>query len=71
MVVQKQNWQEMHQVLAICEQYQFDRVYFNLIQDWNTGQDIKEQTAFTQTDLFQHTLSELKQNPRARVWQLS
>lgn len=71
MVVQKQNWHEMKEMLAICERYRFDGVFFNLIQDWNTGQDIKEQTAFTKTDEFKHTVAELKKNPLARIYQLS
>ena len=46
MVVQQDNWAEMETMLELAHSYQADRVYFNKIEDWNTGIDISSQTFF-------------------------
>ena len=42
MVVQKDNWQEIPAMVELGERLGIDEIYFNKIQDWNTGQDINE-----------------------------
>jgi MoaA/NifB/PqqE/SkfB family radical SAM enzyme len=42
MVVQKDNWQEIPAMIELGERLGVDEIYFNKIQDWNTGQDINE-----------------------------
>jgi MoaA/NifB/PqqE/SkfB family radical SAM enzyme len=43
MVVQQDNWQEMPAMLALAYKHEVDRVFFNRIQDWNTGLDFEKQ----------------------------
>ena len=50
MVVQKSNWREMPLMLDMARAHDVDRVYFNRIQDWQTG-----------LDLSQHKLEEIKE----------
>lgn len=42
MVVQKDNWQEIQTMIELGKQLGTDKIYFNKIQDWNTGQNINE-----------------------------
>ncbi len=42
MVVQKDNWQEIPAMVQLGRQLGTDKIFFNKIQDWNTGQDINE-----------------------------
>ncbi len=42
MVVQKDNWQEIPTMIELGKQLGTDKIYFNKIQDWNTGQNINE-----------------------------
>ena len=70
MVVQKSNWQQMPNVLDICNKYGFEQVFFNLIQDWTTGLDIKEQTNFTQLDEYKKIKLKLAEDSRAKLYQL-
>jgi len=46
MVVQQDNWMEMETMLELAHSYQADRVYFNKIEDWNTGINMLSQTFF-------------------------
>jgi len=70
MVVQQDNWHEMDDMVALGQQYHVDRVYFNLIEDWNTGLDAKSMTAFTKTKEFKQMLQGVQRHSEARVWQL-
>jgi len=70
MVVQKTNWQQMPGVLELCETNGFEQVYFNLIQDWTTGLDIKEQTQFTCSVEYKAIKAQLAKHPLAEVCQL-
>ena len=71
MVVQKSNWKEMVALNQICKSFNFERIYFNLIQDWATGLDYKEQISFTDTDEFKNIVTNLQDDKCARLWQLS
>ena len=42
MVVQKDNWQEIPAMTELGKRLGTDKIYFNKIQDWNTGQDIND-----------------------------
>ena len=42
MVVQKDNWQEIPAMIKLGKRLGTDKIYFNKIQDWNTGQDIND-----------------------------
>ena len=42
MVVQKDNWQEIPAMTELGKRLGTDEIYFNKIQDWNTGQDIND-----------------------------
>ena len=42
MVVQKDNWQEIPAMIQLGKRLGTDKIFFNKIQDWNTGQDINE-----------------------------
>ena len=70
MVVQKSNWQQMPNVLDICNKYGFEQVFFNLIQDWTTGLDINEQTNFTKLDEYKKIKLKLAEDSRAKLYQL-
>ena len=43
MVVQQDNWQEMPAMMDLAYKHEVDRVFFNRIQDWNTGLDFEKQ----------------------------
>ena len=64
MVVQSDNWQEMQDMLELGHRYGADRVYFNRIQDWNTGIDFKSQN-FTQLDEFRQVVKRVITDPIA------
>ena len=42
MVVQKDNWQEIPAMIELGKRLGTDKIYFNKIQDWNTGQNIND-----------------------------
>lgn len=51
MVVQQDNWHEMELMYALAHKHGADTVYFNPIEDWNTGIDMSAQT-FQHDDTF-------------------
>jgi hypothetical protein len=62
MVVQQDNWHEMRTMLELGEKFNVNKIYFNKIQDWNTGLDFTKQT-FMQDKNFLKMLEEIKTNP--------
>ena len=64
MVVQQENWHEMENMLELGHKYGVDRVYFNKIEDWNTGIDFKLQD-FTQLDKFKNSIYKVSTDPVA------
>ena len=71
MVVQQDNWKQMPNILAMLDTYGFEKAYFNLIQDWSTYIDIKEQTKFTSEPQYQDMKKMLFKDQRAMIDQLS
>lgn len=61
MVVQQENWQEMPLMLELGKQFKVDKIFFNGIQDWNTGLDFSNQT-FTGDEKFKSLLNSLKED---------
>jgi MoaA/NifB/PqqE/SkfB family radical SAM enzyme len=55
MVVQQANHHELDDMLSLAEKFGADKVYFNKIQDWNTGIDFSRQI-FTDTEAFRESL---------------
>lgn len=70
MVVQEANWREMPKMLALVKEYGFDRIYFNIIRDWNTGLDITDQTQFTHSLEFKRIKASLEQDELASCYNL-
>ena len=66
MVVQQDNWHEMELMDELAHQYEADRVYFNPIEDWNTGIDMSTQT-FRQQPEFQQMVERLSDSRLAWV----
>tara|TARA_R110000803_G_scaffold62970_2_gene123438 strand:- start:5 stop:487 length:483 start_codon:yes stop_codon:yes gene_type:complete len=64
MVVQQENWHEMENMLELGHRYSADRVYFNKIEDWNTGIDFESQN-FTQFDEFKNAIRRVSTDPVA------
>ena len=64
MVVQQENWHEMENMLELGHKYGVDQVYFNKIEDWNTGIDFKLQD-FTQLDKFKNSIYKVSTDPLA------
>ena len=64
MVVQQENWHEMENMLELGHRYGVDKVYFNKIEDWNTGIDFKSQN-FIQLDEFKNTIKRVGTDPIA------
>jgi wyosine [tRNA(Phe)-imidazoG37] synthetase (radical SAM superfamily) len=62
MVVQKDNWREMPDLLRMARTHSVDRVYFNRIQDWNTGLDFSQQ-AIQDHPEFRRLVSEIESDP--------
>ena len=55
MVVQQENWHEVESMLELGRKYDADGVYFNRLEDWNTGIDFKLQD-FTHLDEFKNSM---------------
>jgi MoaA/NifB/PqqE/SkfB family radical SAM enzyme len=70
MVVQRDNWREMPAMMQLAERLDFDKVYFNMIQDWGTGMDFSQQQ-FTHLDEFKTIVEQLDYNYRAKMFTLS
>jgi MoaA/NifB/PqqE/SkfB family radical SAM enzyme len=66
MVVQKDNWREMPQLLSLARLYNVDVVFFNMIRDWQTGLDFSEQK-FNNDEQFKQLVDQLRQDPFARI----
>jgi len=64
MVVQQENWHEMENMLELGHKYGVDRVYFNKIEDWNTGIDFKLQD-FIRLDEFKKSIYRVSTDPVA------
>jgi len=64
MVVQQENWHEIENMLELGHKYGVDRVYFNKIEDWDTGIDFKLQD-FTQLDKFKKSIYRVSTDPVA------
>jgi len=45
-VVQRKNFKEMFSFIELAEKYNFDRIYFNRIEDWNTNLNYMEENIF-------------------------
>jgi len=69
MVVQKDNWQEMLLMLELAKKYNADAVYFNKIQNWNTGIDFTQQQFFKDKQ-FIKILNQLQKDPLSKTWTL-
>jgi len=69
MVVQQENWQEMPAMIKLAEEFNVDRVFFNKIQNWNTGIDFSKQT-FANNKEFKKVFEEIKTNPLSSFLQL-
>ena len=70
MVVQQDNWREMPMMLDLADTHNADNVYFNRIQDWNTGIDFNAQD-FVNDSEFKSVLSDVIQHPKALAKTLS
>lgn len=68
-VVQQNNWWEMPLMLKLAYRYNTDELFFNKIQDWNTGINFATQTFFTDTR-FIEMLGQVRKDPLARTWTL-
>jgi len=66
MVVQQDNWREMPMMLDLADTYDADKVYFNRIQDWNTGIDFGKQ-GFVDDTKFQSLLADVNKHPKAHA----
>ena len=66
MVVQQDNWREMELMDALGRKYQADRVFYNAIEDWNTGIDMSVQT-FRDDDTFKAMVKRLSESPIASL----
>jgi len=58
MVVQQDNHHELDNMIELAVKYCADNVYFNRIQDWNTGIDFSQQV-FTESKTFKQTLERI------------
>lgn len=66
MVVQQDNWHEMELMDALGHDYQADRVFYNPIEDWNTGINMSTQT-FQNEPAFKTMVERLSKSPIAWV----
>jgi len=63
MVVQNDNWAEIPMMLDLADQYNFDRVYFNKIEDWNTGIDVSTHR-FDRSVTFRKMIESVQDHPK-------
>jgi sulfatase maturation enzyme AslB (radical SAM superfamily) len=68
MVVQTQNWNEMKLMLDLADFYNFDKVYFNQIEDWNTAINVKEEKKLFAELQYQAYTAEIKKHPKAYLF---
>jgi MoaA/NifB/PqqE/SkfB family radical SAM enzyme len=68
MVVQKNNWHEMPDMLDLARNYNADMVYFNPVQDWNTSPSFDSMKAPEELDEFKQLLRQIKSDTIANAW---
>jgi sulfatase maturation enzyme AslB (radical SAM superfamily) len=68
-VVQQDNWREIPLMLELAHRYNVDEIFFNKIQNWNTGIDFATQIFFKDKQ-FIETLEQVQKDPIARIWTL-
>ena len=66
MVVQKDNWQEIPAMIQLGKRLGTDKIYFNKIQDWNTGIDFALQDFITLQE-FKNILANISKDPLVEV----
>ena len=69
-VVQEDNWFEMPQMVELGHRYGVDRIYFNRIQDWNTGLDFQKQIFHTKKE-FKELVKHIETDKLAMTYSLS
>ena len=62
MVVQQDNWHELKAMVKLGHIYGVDRIYFNKMEDWNTGVDFSSQT-FSQSPEFKDAIRHVSTDP--------
>ncbi len=70
MVVQRENWQEMSQMLELADRFNAHEVIFNRITDWNTYDNFHEQLIPEKDSLFIKEFEIIKRHPKSITWQL-
>ena len=65
-VVQRDNWQEIPSMVDLAHRYNVDRMFFNKIQNWNTGIDFAGQDFF-KDEKFIKLLEQVQKDPIART----
>lgn len=70
MVVQENNWQELAMMAEMTDKLGFEKIYFNLIQDWGTGNNCYD-TRFTKLSEFKILVDQVRKNKKARLWGLN
>ena len=68
MVVQKDNWHEMGKMLELADQYNFEKVYFNEIENWNTKLDVDEQKKLFTSEEYLNYINKIKKHSKARLF---
>jgi len=68
-VVQQDNWREIPLMLELAHRYNVDEIFFNKIQNWNTGIDFATQIFFKEKQ-FIEMLEQVQKDPIARIWTL-
>ena len=68
MVVQKDNWHEMGKMLELADQYNFEKVYFNEIENWNTKLDVEEQKKLFTSEEYLNYINKIKNHSKARLF---
>jgi len=68
-VVQNDNWREIPLMLELAHRYNADEMFFNKIQNWNTGIDFATQDFF-KDEKFIEMLERVQEDPIARIWTL-
>ena len=71
MVVQNDNWREIPLMAELAEKHGVDRMFFNPIQDWNTGLDHKQQDYRHKEEFVSLISGVLKSSKISRAWQLT
>ena len=67
--MQQDNWREILLMVDLAHRYNVDRMFFNKIQNWNTGIDFATQDFF-KDEKFIEMLERAQKDPIARIWTL-